>query len=106
MGKYSDLFVGMDSLQEFIVYVHDAVHTVLIAGDGHCKSYEGSVSVHFPSFFEMTDPNHQPPVTLKLACYVLGPSRSYYWESTNVAGCIEQARTDIEGWLAEEAEDE
>lgn len=96
--KLNGLSVGSDLLPEFISFVHQAVHAAILE-DGHCKSYEGTVSVSYPSFFEMTDPNHTQQVTLQLDCYVLGPSRSYTWRGVNVKECIDIARKNIERWV-------
>ena len=92
---------GIENLPFFISFVHQAVHAALLE-DGHCKSYEGTVSVIYPSFFEMQD---KPQVTLQLDCYVLGPGRSKTWSGTSIQACIDEAVADVRRWIEEDNED-
>lgn len=53
--------------------------------EGHCKSAEGYVGLHFTNYFERPD---EEPLTIKgveVYSYVLGPSRTHYFASTDEA---------------------
>ena len=104
MSKYSDLFVGMENLESFIAFVHDGVNRVMALDGGGGKSYEGTVSISFPSVFEMQNATRQ--ITLNLDCYVLGPARHYSWQASSLQECIDQATSDVDMWVREEFEEE
>lgn len=104
MTTINELLVGVERLADLTTFIHNAVHEVLIAGDGHCKHYEGTVCLDLPSFFEMQE--KAPQVILKIACYVIGPGRSNSWSGNNVAECIDKAISDIERWIEEEEDHE
>lgn len=70
-----------------------------LAEDGHCKSYEGSMAVQFPNYFE--ERASDPQFTVCLDCYVIGPSRHYSWSGATLSEAIEKAATDINAWCDE-----
>ena len=47
-----------------------------LALDGQCKSYEGALSIHFPSYFQDRN-GEENGYAIHLDCYVIGPSRHY-----------------------------
>ena len=56
-------------------------------GDGHCKSAEGAIAVHFNNVF---DRRHDPASGLKAVAvsvysYVLGPQRWHYFDDSATA---------------------
>lgn len=60
-------------------YEHYFAHS-----DGHCKSSEGAITVHYPPFFWRDDePDSEPHV--EIYSYVLGPSRSHYFKTSSEA---------------------
>ncbi len=73
----------------------------MLAEDGHCKSYEGAFSVHFPNYF---DSGVDESIVLTLDCYLVGPSRHYRWEGDNLVKAVESAAADINSWIGEENE--
>lgn len=65
-----------------------------IEQDGHHKSYEGTMSIHWPNRFEDSD----GVLSIELACYVLGPSREYYWEGKTLTEALDKMIVDIDQW--------
>ncbi len=68
-----------------------------IAIDGHHKSYEGRMSIVFPNRFEDTE----GVMKIKLDCYVLGPTRHYYWAGKTLQEATNKARKDVDQWEKE-----
>lgn len=71
------------------------------------KSYEGAFDlvVAFPGYFDECVPTNEPDFyQIKLHCYVMGPARHYFWESTSLKEAVRMARNDINKWIAEEKE--
>lgn len=64
--------------------------------DGHCKSAEGAISVHYPPFFWLEGENPEPGVSIY--SYVLGPSRLHDFAS------IDAALDEVRRWHREEME--
>jgi hypothetical protein len=64
--------------------------------DGHCKSYEGAFSIHAPNYFGELG---EPKWTIEMACYVLGPNRSYEWTAPTFAEALTAAEKDVAEWL-------
>jgi hypothetical protein len=54
-------------------------------GDGHCKSSEGYVGLHFNNYFDRSDGQPFEIASVEVYSYVLGPSRSYDFPSTSAA---------------------
>ena len=52
-------------------------------GDGHCKSAEGQISVHFGNYWE--DGDDLIVRSVEIYSYVLGPTRSHYFDSLDEA---------------------
>ena len=52
-------------------------------GDGHCKSAEGKISVHFGNYWE--DGDDLIIRCVEIYSYVLGPTRSHYFDSLDEA---------------------
>lgn len=67
--------------------------------DGHCKSYEGRLAMQWPHYFE-------EEYTITLDCYVIGPSRHYYWTGKDFTEALDNAEKDIRAWIQEEYESE
>jgi hypothetical protein len=55
--------------------------------DGHCKSSEGAIAIHYPPFF--WDPEYHrgksPEPGVEIYSYVLGPHRSHYFDTATEA---------------------
>lgn len=56
--------------------------------DGHCKSYEGSLSIeiHFPDYWEGDIPHYN----IHLDCYLLGPHRHYDFPGMTLAEALDR----------------
>jgi hypothetical protein len=81
--------------------LYDAIGHAL-EQDGHCKSYEGEweVTLCFPNYWNKND---QPSVSLKLHCYVVGPSRHYEWDGKTFTEALDAAEVDVMSWIEEQA---
>lgn len=89
---YADLSELQRLLDE--AYDHYFEHS-----DGHCKSSEGYIGLHFNNYFERKhdgEPFH--PKGVEVYSYVLGPHRTHYFDS--VQGALEAVR----GWHEDEME--
>lgn len=62
--------------------------------DGHCKSYEGQLSVCFPSYHDSDG-----DISLQLDCYVLGPTRHYEYTGKNLGKCLDKAEEELARWM-------
>lgn len=62
--------------------------------DGHCKSYEGALSIHWPNYFE----DSTGVMRIELACYVLGGSRHSSWEGKTLSEAIVKMDQDVDRW--------
>lgn len=62
--------------------------------DGHCKSYEGGMSIGFPNYFE----RERPEYAIHLSCYVLGPSRGYDWSGSSLSECMDSMEAELDTW--------
>jgi hypothetical protein len=71
-----------------------------LARNGHCKGYEGAISVHFPSYLDVEDGDCNE-VQVDLHCYVLGPSRHYSWRGPTLAKALDAAAKDVRRWIKE-----
>lgn len=60
--------------------------------DGHCKSYEGRVELHWPCYFG-------GEYSIHLACYVLGPARGYDYYGETWDECFDKAEADLDSWI-------
>lgn len=58
-------------------YMHYFEHS-----DGYCKSSEGAISLHWPSYF-WNEARSEPSV--EIYSYVLGPSRTHYFKDVDEA---------------------
>jgi hypothetical protein len=93
-----------DELEAFRALVFRGIKRALEI-DSHCKAYEGAIMVMLPSYFAnqgsgiLYEPVHA--YELHLACYVLGPSRSYKWKAATLSEAIRAATVDVERWIAE-----
>jgi hypothetical protein len=67
--------------------------------DSHCKTYEGSMSIVWPCYFE-------DGFVIKLDCYVVGPSRHYDWSGETFEEALDKAEKDIREWIKESLEDD
>lgn len=68
--------------------------------DGHCKSYEGRLELHFPCYFDDANEGY----LIRLACYVLGPLRSYDYSGRSWEQCLDKAEKDLEAFAYQEFE--
>lgn len=77
--------------ERFFRCIEDALNE-----DGHCKSYEGaiSVSVNFPPIF---DRNDKPTWRIDWSCYVLPDTgRSRTWEGSTLSEALAVAETEAD----------
>jgi hypothetical protein len=72
--------------------------------DGHCKSYEGQLTIGYqlPNYFVDSGPTWM----VSLACYVIGPSRHYEWFGDSFEEALEKCEADVREWIAEAADEE
>lgn len=79
-------------------YVFDNIKQAL-AEDSHCKSYEGSMSIQFPDYFDglLSD-----SWAITLDCYVFGPNRHYRWTGDTFLEALEKAEKEIKSWTHEQ----
>lgn len=91
--KPSEVLRFVELRDELFTAIKDA-----LAGDGHCKSYEGAFTVRLPNYHEQDD---QGAWQIALDCYVIGPNRHYYWNGDSFADALQQAEKDIRKWIAE-----
>lgn len=89
---------SLDRLAAFRARVYEGV-AARLKYDGHCKRYEGTVSVAFPNYFEHLDGEEW--VEVRLSCYVLGPSRHYSWLGDTLDEALDKAFADLESWIGE-----
>lgn len=79
-----------------------------LAEDGHCKSYEGALTVHLPNYFEETAAHDsfgwhgKGSWVIELHCYLIGPNRHYRWEGRDFNECLTKAEKDIRAWIADD----
>ncbi len=85
-----------EKLEELRSLVFEEIGRCL-AEDGHCKSYEGAITVHYPCYFDEPD-----EYKLRLDCYLIGPARHYDWKGKSVEDCCQQAIADVKAWISED----
>jgi hypothetical protein len=73
---------------------------IALEQDSHCKSYEGAVEVRYPDFFEWRE--GEGPWTVKVHCYVLGPSRHYDFSGATLDEAVGKAIDAVEAWVTAE----
>jgi hypothetical protein len=83
----------MEKLEAFRAYVFEAIRKSL-EEDGHCKSYEGAVAIHWPNYFEQD----QPQYGVHLSCYLIGPTRGYDWTAPTIEAALDKALHDVRIW--------
>lgn len=68
--------------------------------DGHCKSYEGALTIsqEFPCYF---DQDKDPYYVIELHCYVIGPSRHYKFNGKTLNECIDKLENSWNEWTRE-----
>lgn len=77
-----------------------------LAEDGHCKSYEGAMTIEFPNYFEdEATKSHYGWMehgawSIHLHCYLIGPNRHYTWAGKSFEEVLHKAETDIRAWIA------
>jgi len=78
-----------------------------LAEDGHCKSYEGALSVSLPNFFEERAAHEhdygwlrEEAWGIELHCYLIGPNRHYRWSGVSFDEALCKAELDIRAWIA------
>lgn len=62
--------------------------------EGHYKSGEAIVSLHYPNYWELSDGATEPSV--EVYSYVLGPHRSHYFKD------LDEALAEVARWHAAE----
>lgn len=90
---------------EFAVYraaLFTAIRKACQDGDGHCKSYEGALTLTMPNVFDYEDGTGDG-WALHLDCYVLGPTRHYEWTAPTLRELTSLAQADLIRWVQEQA---
>lgn len=77
-----------------------------LSKDGHCKHYEGRLTIVFPHYFHERAGDDVNQWQIQLDCYVIGPSRHYDWDGATFLEALQKAETDIRAWMHEAQEDE
>jgi hypothetical protein len=101
--------MNIDQLERFQDLRNDLFDVIrqLLARDGHCKHYEGTFRIQFPSYFATRpDVDDPQPWAVFLDCYVIGPHRHYEWWGETFAEALNAAEADIRAWMHEALEDE
>ena len=96
MSVQNDITSVINRLEVLRKDLFDAIDYA-IKHDGHHKSYEGKLAMIWPHRFE-------DEYTITLDCYVIGPSRHYYWSGKTFAEAFELAERDIREWIKNEYE--
>lgn len=65
-------------------------------GDGHCKSAEGQISIHFGNYWQ--DKEGLSIRSIEIYSYVLGPTRTHYFDT------IDEALDTVKKWHKNEIE--
>ena len=83
-------------LREIQRLLDEAYDNYFAKGDGHCKSMEGSISIEFNNYFDRHGGDPFNVRSVGVYSYVLGPSRSHYFDSTA------EALAAVRKWHADE----
>lgn len=83
---------GLEEIQGLLDEAYDHYFEV---SDGYCKSIEGVINLDFGTYFARRDGDYKEP-SVTIYSYVLGPSRSHYFET------IAEALLAVREWHAEE----
>lgn len=88
-----DFQMVIDRVQLLREKLFDAIDECLKL-DGHCKWYEGRISLVFPHRFD-------DEYKIVLDCYLIGPSRGHQWLGLSFSECLDKAEKDIGVWIDE-----
>ncbi len=82
------------TILEFRAFVFNKIQQILEdpEHDGHHKSYEGAVSIHYGNYW------NKESIILELKSYILCPSRNHYWYGTNLEELLKRATEEIKNW--------
>lgn len=83
-------------LSEIVCLLDEAYRHYFDNSDGHCKSSEGAIDLHFGTFFDRN--NGEDKIGCSIYSYVLGPHRNHSFES------IESALAEVKKWHKAETE--
>jgi len=79
-----------------LMCLHDEALEHLLKFDGHCKSSEGSVSVHYTNSWDRRAGEWCLKVKgVEVYAYVVGPSRTHWFDS------VDEALKEVRKWHAE-----
>jgi hypothetical protein len=76
-----------------------------LAENGHCKSYEGALSIALPNYFEDKATSddygwHRADAwSITCHCYLVGPNRHYRWAGKKFSEALNKAETDLRAWI-------
>lgn len=91
--------------EELRTMVNDAIHHAWEQGEPG-KSYEGEweITCHFPGAGEYDKGEDSSPDCwhVVLHCYLIGPSRHYYWNGKTLGDALKKCQHDVSMWCAEE----
>jgi hypothetical protein len=81
----TDIAAGVAEIQRLLKEAYDHYFATT---DGYCKSSEGAVSVHWPTYFDFRAGRNEP--TVSVYSYVFGPSRLH--DFPNMAAALASVR--------------
>jgi len=79
-----------EKLKEIRRLLKEAYDHYFKHGDGHCKSAEGQISIHFGNYW--TDGDDLVIRSVEIYSYVFGPSRSHFFDT------IDEALETVKKW--------
>lgn len=86
-GAIATPLTNAEKLAE-IIRLHDEAFSNAMKYDGHCKSSDGYVAVHFGTVHDRRDADQIGEAHVRgveIYAYVLGPSRTHYFDSLDAA---------------------
>ena len=83
-----------EKLKEIRRLLKEAYDHYFKHGDGHCKSAEGQISVHFGNYWD--DGDDLVIRSVEIYSYVFGPHRTHYYDS------LDEALEEVTKWHKEE----
>lgn len=85
-----------EKLREIRRLLKEAYDHYFKYSDGHCKSAEGQISIHFGNYWE--DGDDLKIRSVEIYSYVFGPHRSHFFDS------LDEALETVKNWHKDEME--
>ncbi len=96
MSNQPKVIISSEEMDRFLCLrskIFDLIDKAL-EEDGHHKSYEGAMSIHFPNKFE----DYTGTLRIELLCYVLGNGRRHEWEGKTLTEILDKIDVTIGRW--------